>query len=255
MEQLKGLELIDQPDGLTATASVAGQLDMDAPFLLAGGGSERSSTSPTSRSPFRGDEWSCRAFDIVIAVGLLVAFLPLIIFCMLTVRTTSPGPILFRQNRIGRDGKEFPCLKFRTMVCDSDEVIARLLESDPDAREQWTSVQKIKCDPRITRCGNFLRRYSLDELPQLFNVIAGQMSIVGPRPIVANEIPRFRSNFVDYCSVKPGLTGLWQVSGRHKLSYHERVRLDAEYARSKSLRTDVRLLFRTVPIVFFGLNE
>ena len=255
MEPLQSEELVKQADSFATTASVAGQIGADAPFLLAGGGAELSDDQPASEAAARSSEWSCRTFDIFITFGLLVAFLPLIVFCVFAVRASGPGPILFRQNRIGRNGQEFPCLKFRTMVCDSDAAMARLLESDPKVREQWELTQKIDRDPRVTRIGYFLRRFSLDELPQLFNVLAGDMSVVGPRPIVAAEIPRFRAKFADYCSVRPGLTGLWQVSGRHKLTYHERVRLDSIYARSKSVRTDVRLLFKTVPIVFFGLNE
>lgn len=254
MEPLERQELMDQADRFATTATVAGQVGSDAPFLLAGGGPDLTA-EPVSEIQRRSSEWACRTFDIVVTLGLLAAFLPLMIFCFFAVRSSGPGPILFRQNRIGRNGQEFRCLKFRTMSCDSEDVINRLLESDEKAREQWASVQKLERDPRITRVGYFLRRYSLDELPQLFNVLMGDMSVVGPRPIVSAEIPRFRSRFADYCSVKPGLTGLWQVSGRHKLTYHERVRLDAEYARSKSLRTDVRLLWKTVPIVFFGLNE
>jgi exopolysaccharide production protein ExoY len=175
--------------------------------------------------------------------------------CVLAVLLSGPGPLLFRQTRIGRDGREFTCLKFRTMVNDADKVIAEILQRSATAQAQWMAVQKLTCDPRITPIGGFMRRYCLDELPQLFNVLKGDMSIVGPRPIVAAEISRYGLNFGDYCSVRPGLTGLWQVSGSHSLSYAERVQLDTQYAQSKSLRLDVLILWRTVPIVLRGQNE
>jgi lipopolysaccharide/colanic/teichoic acid biosynthesis glycosyltransferase len=188
------------------------------------------------------------------AMFLLVLVFPLMCVTALVVLRTSRGPLLFRQPRIGRGGQPFNCLKFRTMVENADCAIERVLNNSPEAKAEWLAVQKIKCDPRVTPVGAFMRRYCLDELPQLFNVLNGEMSIVGPRPIVADEIGRFGPNFADYCLVKPGITGLWQVSGRHQLSYEQRVALDAEYARSKCLSLDLRILWRTVPIVLFGEN-
>ena len=129
-----------------------------------------------------------------------------------------------------------------------------LLESSQN-RKQWVSLFKLPEDPRVTTLGRFMRRHSLDELPQLFNVFRGDMSVVGPRPIVADEIHRYGEHFVHYCSVNPGLTGLWQVSGRHAVSYDERVGLDAQYAQAKSLRLDLLILWRTVPVVLLGQNE
>jgi exopolysaccharide production protein ExoY len=174
--------------------------------------------------------------------------------CVLAVRFAGPGPILFRQSRIGKGGVEFTCLKFRTMSTGAEATIAHLLVNSNESQQEWLAVRKLTHDPRVTRIGRFLRRYCLDELPQLFNVLAGEMSIVGPRPIVAEEIGRYGCHFVDYCSVKPGLTGLWQVSGRHALSYEQRVALDAKYARSKSVKFDFLILCRTVPIVIRGEN-
>jgi exopolysaccharide production protein ExoY len=226
-----------------------------ATFILSGAAPEpvRQSEFPR-RELYR--ETSCdRALDIVIASLVILFVLPLMVACSLLVLVSSPGPLLFRQSRIGRGGREFTCLKFRTMVCDADRVIEQILQADGAAQSQWSSVQKIHCDPRVTSVGRLLRRYCLDELPQLFNVLAGDMSVVGPRPIVTSEIVRYGESFGDYCSVKPGLTGLWQVSGRHSLPYDERVRLDCEYARSKSVAVDLLILWRTVPIVMFGLNE
>jgi exopolysaccharide production protein ExoY len=206
-------------------------------------------TVDTIASPDNG-----RAFDIAVALLLLFFLLPLMCVCALAVVGTSRGPLLYRQPRIGRKGQSFECLKFRTMVQDADSAIERMLDDSPEAKAEWLAVQKIKCDPRVTPVGAFMRRYCLDELPQLFNVLRGEMSIVGPRPIVADEIDRFGSNFADYCLVKPGITGVWQVSGRHLLSYEQRVALDAEYARSKCISLDIKILWRTVPIVLLGEN-
>jgi len=206
-------------------------------------------------APARPDRLSDRCFDVVVASLLLVLMLPLMAAVALTVFFTSRGPVLFKHKRIGRDGLEFQCLKFRTMTCDADAAFQRIMENDKRAQEEWLSVQKLQNDPRVTFAGRFLRRYCLDELPQLFNVIAGDMSVVGPRPIVISEISRYGSAFLDYCSVRPGLTGLWQVSGRHRLPYEERVRLDSEYARTKSLLGDIVLLWRTVPVVLLGINQ
>jgi lipopolysaccharide/colanic/teichoic acid biosynthesis glycosyltransferase len=157
--------------------------------------------------------------------------------------------------RIGRDGREFLCFKFRTMTPLAEQNLDELLGASANSREQWELLHKLSQDPRTTPVGRFLRRYSLDELPQLFNVLRGEMSIVGPRPIVDAEIAKYGASFAHYCSVKPGLTGLWQVSGRHALTYEERVMLDARYAISKSLRGDLRILLRTVPVIVLGQNE
>lgn len=196
-----------------------------------------------------------RTVDLIVATFLLVLVLPLMGVCALAVALSGPGPLLYRHIRIGQNGKEFPCLKFRTMVVHADAAIGEILGNCAQSHKEWLEVQKLRCDPRVTSTGRFLRRYCLDELPQLFNVLAGHMSIVGPRPIVANEIRRYGPNFADYCSVKPGLTGLWQVSGRHALSYDQRVQLDTEYARSKSVKLDLWILWMTVPIVLLGENE
>jgi lipopolysaccharide/colanic/teichoic acid biosynthesis glycosyltransferase len=190
-----------------------------------------------------------RGFDIAVAALAIIALLPLMILIACMVKIASPGPALFRQQRVGRDGVFFPCLKFRSMVVDAQTQLDRLLAESADAREEWGRDQKLRCDPRVTRIGEFLRRTSLDELPQLFNIIAGQMSVVGPRPIVENEIARYGSRFDDYCSVRPGLTGLWQISGRNDVSYGLRVRLDSLYAQRQSLGLNVAICFKTVPAI------
>lgn len=196
-----------------------------------------------------------RMLDLTVAGLIFLIVLPLMIFCALAIRLTSPGPAIYRQVRIGRDGRQFICLKFRTMIQSAEPAIDQLISEGSAYRNEWVSLYKLRADPRVTALGRFLRRYSIDELPQLFNVIRGDMSIVGPRPIVEDEIHRYGDRFADYCSVNPGITGLWQVSGRHALTYDERVRLDAEYANNKTVLLDLLILWRTVPVVFFGRNE
>lgn len=210
-------------------------------------------TAPPAISEF-GDPKDGRALDLIVAAALLFLFLPLMCLCALAIVSTSKGPLFFSQPRIGRGGRMFNCLKFRTMVDDAESSIDGFLEGSPEAKAEWQALQKLSHDPRITRVGQFMRRYCIDELPQLFNVIAGDMSMVGPRPIVPAERERFGHNFAAYCSVRPGLTGIWQVSGRHSLTYEQRVELDAEYARSKCLALDVLILWKTVPIVVLGQN-
>ncbi|MFT4053832.1 MAG: sugar transferase [Novosphingobium sp.] len=190
-----------------------------------------------------------RLFDFIAAFTAIMIFLPFLVLAALAIKLSSPGPVLFVQHRVGRDGRLFPCLKFRSMVVNAQEVLNDLLASSPQAREEWKRDQKLRQDPRITPIGAILRKSSLDELPQLFNILAGHMSIVGPRPIIEAEIHRYGSRFGAYCSVRPGLTGLWQVSGRNEVSYEARVRLDAFYAMRKSMLYDLAICFRTVPAV------
>lgn len=188
-----------------------------------------------------------RGFDIAVSAVAIVLLLPFMIAIYALVRFTSAGPGVFAQKRVGREGELFPCLKFRSMVVDAQEQLDKLLAESPEARLEWERDQKLRNDPRVTVVGNFLRKTSLDELPQLFNVLAGQMSIVGPRPIVQNEIVRYGDRFAAYCSVRPGLTGLWQMSGRNDVSYAMRVRLDTLYVRRQSVLLDVAICLRTVP--------
>ena len=179
----------------------------------------------------------------------LLVLAPLMALVALAVRLGSPGPVLFAHTRVGRGGRDFACLKFRTMVVDADERLRLLLASDPLARAQWQRDHKLRNDPRITRIGNFLRRSSLDELPQLFNVLGGSMSLVGPRPIVAGEVGRYGNRFVDYCRVRPGITGLWQVNGRSNTSYRQRVAMDVLYVRRRSLVLNGMIIAKTLPAV------
>jgi exopolysaccharide production protein ExoY len=194
-------------------------------------------------------EWAVRSFDILVSVVAIAVFFPLMLLVFFLVKATSSGPGLFRQQRVGLDGQLFPCLKFRTMVTDAQQQLDRLLAESEEARLEWERDQKLRHDPRVTPIGEFLRKTSLDELPQLFNVLVGHMSIVGPRPIVQGEIVRYGPRFSAYCTVRPGLTGLWQVSGRNDVSYAKRVRLDSFYARRQSLALNVAICFRTVPAI------
>jgi undecaprenyl-phosphate galactose phosphotransferase len=190
-----------------------------------------------------------RLIDVVIACTAIIIFLPLLAIIFALVMVTSPGPLLFIQQRVGRQGVMFPCLKIRTMHVNASQMLARLLEEDAEARAEWARDFKLRADPRITPIGHILRKTSLDELPQLLNILAGHMSIVGPRPIVPAEIERYGTYFPDYCSVRPGLTGLWQISGRNDIAYQERVELDQRYASTKSISLDISIMVRTVPAI------
>lgn len=192
-------------------------------------------------------EISKRGFDILFSLFMLALFAPLLVVLCLAVRLSSPGPAVFRQLRVGRDGKLFPCLKLRTMLVDAEARLQDLLASDPAARAEWDRDQKLRSDPRITKIGLFLRKSSLDELPQLWNVLVGDMSVVGPRPIVEGEVFRYREFISDYYAVRPGLTGPWQIGGRNDVTYDERVSLDSRYARSHSFSGDLVICFKTVP--------
>ncbi len=191
----------------------------------------------------------CRFLDILIALSVLIFIAPLMLAIAMMIRAQDGGPALFRQSRIGQGGNTFKCLKFRTMVIDAEARLNALLARDPDARKEWEADHKLRKDPRITALGAFLRKSSLDELPQLFNVLKGEMSLVGPRPIVAAEVPRYGRWFAYYCAVKPGVTGLWQVNGRNDVSYRRRVALDVLYAKTIGVRRYVQIMAATVPAV------
>lgn len=186
--------------------------------------------------------------DVVICLLLLVVLAPVMIGIVLLVGLDG-GPILYTHERIGKAGQRFNCLKFRSMVVASDEALAKCLANDAGAQEEWREFQKLTNDPRITRVGRFLRATSLDELPQLFNVLRLEMSLVGPRPIVENELPRYGRNINYYLRTRPGLTGLWQVSGRSNTSYARRVALDSWYVKNWRFSRDIGILFRTVSVV------
>ncbi|WP_431283249.1 sugar transferase [Humitalea sp. 24SJ18S-53] len=192
-----------------------------------------------------------RAMDIMGAAAMLaVLAIPFAILALL-VRADG-GPALFAHRRIGRGGWSFGCLKFRSMVPDAEARLAALLASDPEARAEWDATRKLKRDPRVTRIGAFLRKTSLDELPQLINVLRGEMSLVGPRPVTATELDTYYGAAAGhYQTVRPGITGLWQVSGRNDVSYARRVAMDVAYVTQPSLVQDIRLLLMTPAVIIF----
>lgn len=186
-----------------------------------------------------------RVLDIIFSFILILVFFPLILLVTIIIKMDG-GPVLFMHRRIGAEGKSFLCFKFRTMVQDAEARLQHHLQNDPDALAEWQQNQKLKDDPRITRFGRFLRRSSLDELPQLFNVMGGSMSLVGPRPIISNEIERYDRYFYHYRRCRPGLTGLWQVSRHADMTYKRRVELDCLYVAHWSIRVDLIILLRTI---------
>lgn len=195
------------------------------------------------RAPDCGGAVLIRLMDILAASVALLFFLPTLVLIAVAVRAQDGGPVLFRQQRIGRGGRPFACLKFRSMVPDAEARLAEL------ADQEWAERRKLRRDPRVTPLGRFLRLSSLDELPQLVNVLIGDMSLVGPRPIVPDETPLYGRRFAAYCAVRPGLTGLWQVSGRNDVSYPRRIAMDVWLVRNLTVRTYLALILRTVPAV------
>lgn len=195
---------------------------------------------------------SKRVIDIVLAISGIVLLAPLLIICFVATVVTSPGPALFRHIRVGFRGKSFDCLKFRTMVMDAPACLHRLLESDPVAAAEWMANRKLRYDPRVTAIGAILRKSSLDELPQLFNVLWGDMSIVGPRPVTEDELTMYSGAINAYLACRPGITGLWQVSGRSTTTYKKRIACDSFYARKWSMALDAKILIVTVPVLLLS---
>lgn len=204
---------------------------------------------PASR---KGNAFVKRAFDIAISLIGLVVFGPLMLLIALLILVTDGRPVLFAHQRIGREGRPFDCLKFRTMARDPKRILELHLEKDPVARREWATLRKLQADPRITSIGAFLRKTSLDELPQLINVLRGDMSMVGPRPVVLAETARYGRYISYYCNTRPGLTGLWQVSGRNLTTYRRRVALDIYYCRNQNIYFDLLIVVRTVPVILSG---
>ena len=190
-----------------------------------------------------------RAIDLTLVIGGLIFLAPLMLTVALVIWAQDGGPVLYGQRRIGRDGRLFRCWKFRSMVQDADDRLKALLAIDADSAAEWAEFHKLRADPRITPLGHFLRKSSLDELPQLFNVLVGEMNLVGPRPIVPAETEKYGRYLEAYCRVRPGITGLWQVSGRNDTSYRRRVAIDVVYVRRRSVGFDLKILVQTVPAV------
>lgn len=193
-----------------------------------------------------------RFTDILLSVLLVIPVCLALGIIALTILIFDRQPVFYVQTRVGRWGLPFQCLKIRTMRVDADELLEQILADDPIAAQEWREHQKLSNDPRVTPIGRFLRKTSLDELPQLLNVLRGDMSLVGPRPIIEPEVERYGSDIAYYHAVRPGVTGLWQVSGRSKTSYSRRVALDREYVETRSLALDLSILVRTVWVVLTG---
>ena len=190
------------------------------------------------------------AFDYILTLVGAVFIIPLFFYIAYRIKKEDPGPVFFAHTRIGKDGKPFPCYKFRRMVVNSQEMLQKYLVKNPAAREEWERDFKLKDDPRVTPIGKFLRSTSLDELPQIFNVLRGEMSLVGPRPVIQEELDKYYGETAKlYCTVKPGITGLWQVSGRSDIGYDERVALDATYIKYRSMWGDIVILWKTIGVV------
>lgn len=212
-------------------------------------GLEISRSSPQRSTASEFHRGAKRALDVVGATTFLVLFSPLLLGVAALALAVQGRPLLYGHARIGKGGRTFKCYKFRTMVKDGDRVLAAHLEQNPQARREWASTRKLTDDPRITRLGQTLRKLSADELPQFLNVLFGDMSLVGPRPIVESETSFYGTQIDAYYSVRPGITGIWQVSGRSNTSYEQRVRMDVDYVVSWTFRRDLMILAKTVPVV------
>lgn len=200
-------------------------------------------------------EFFKRLFDIVFSLSVLILFAPVYLLLALTIALSSPGPIFYVQERVGKNRKMFYCLKFRTMVENADDVLLEIIEKSPHLRQEFEDNFKLKQDPRITWIGRFLRVTSLDEFPQFWNVLKGDMSVVGPRPLVEEELPRYGRYINKVLTIRPGITGLWQVSGRNDIPYPRRVQIDLYYANDKNLWMDMWIVFKTIGVVIFPKNN
>ncbi len=200
-------------------------------------------------------EISKRFFEIIFSLFIIIVLFPFFIFLAFLIKLSSKGPIFYRQIRLGKNKKPFKCIKFRTMSEESEDILKNLLNRNKELREEFEKTQKLKNDPRVTPIGKFLRKTSLDELPQFLNVLKGEMSIVGPRPIVEEEKVRYGENLNKVLSIKPGITGLWQVSGRNNLSYQRRVFLDLIYLNDRNFYMDLNILVRTIGVVLFPFDR
>lgn len=195
-----------------------------------------------------------RAMDLVMAFTVLTFLSPVLLGIYALLKIFDPGPALFSQLRVGRDGRVFTVYKFRTMRVDAQERLDHLLATDPKAAAEWAEFQKLKRDPRVTMLGRILRKSSLDELPQLLNIVRGEMSVIGPRPVTLGEVHRYGADYPYYTAVRPGVLGLWQVKGRNKLTYPERIAYDVQYVKTWSIWQDIKILFMAIPVVLLGLG-
>jgi len=194
-----------------------------------------------------------RIFDIVFSIFAIIITLPITIPIAIIIKLTDGGSIIYGHERVGKDGKKFKVLKFRSMYMDADKKLKEILENDPQAKEEWEKTFKLKNDPRITPIGKFLRKTSLDELPQFINVLKGEMSVVGPRPVVEEELKKYYKDKAElYKSVKPGVTGYWQVEGRSDTDYEERIKMDEYYIKNRSFLMDLKIILKTIKVMITG---
>lgn len=200
-------------------------------------------------------EFAKRLFDIVFSLLVLILFSPVYLILALLIALSSQGPIFYVQERIGQNYKPFNCIKFRTMVSNADEMLVQMMETSPQLRQEFESSFKLKKDPRITKIGRFLRITSLDEFPQFWNVLKGDMSVVGPRPLVAEELPKYGNHIDQVLTIKPGITGLWQVSGRNDIPYPRRVQIDLHYVKSRTFWLDLWIILKTIDVVVLPKNN
>jgi lipopolysaccharide/colanic/teichoic acid biosynthesis glycosyltransferase len=196
-----------------------------------------------------------RAFDIIFSLSVLILFSPVYLILAALIAISSPGPIFYIQERVGKDFRRFKCIKFRTMVQNADEVLEAMIAKCPDTRQEFEDNFKLKEDPRITWIGKFLRLTSLDEFPQFWNVLKGDMSVVGPRPLVPEELHKYGHKMAKVLDIKPGITGLWQVSGRNDIPYPQRVQIDVYYVTHHNWLLDLWIMLKTVGIVVFPHNN
>lgn len=200
-------------------------------------------------------EFSKRLFDILFSLSVLILFSPVYLLLALLIALASPGPVFYRQERVGKNRQPFGCLKFRTMVQNADEMLLELMTESPHLRQEFEDNFKLKQDPRITWIGRFLRLTSLDEFPQFWNVLKGDMSVVGPRPLVEEELPKYGRHIDKVLTIRPGITGLWQVSGRNDIPYPRRVQMDVYYVNFRNFWMDLWLIFKTLGVVIFPKNN
>ncbi|NER21010.1 MAG: sugar transferase [Symploca sp. SIO1B1] len=196
-------------------------------------------------------ELAKRLFDVLFSLSILILFCPVYLLLVILIAINSPGPIFYIQERVGKDYKRFGCIKFRTMVTNADEMLSDMMADSPALREEFEDNFKLKQDPRITRIGKFLRYTSLDEFPQFWNVLKGDMSVVGPRPLVPEELPKYGRYMDKVLTIRPGITGLWQVSGRNDIPYQRRVQIDVYYVNFKNFWMDIWLIVKTIGVMIF----
>lgn len=200
-------------------------------------------------------EFSKRLFDVLFSLCVLILFSPVYVLLGVLIFCSSPGPIFYVQERVGRNRKNFGCIKFRTMVHNADEVLLDIMETSPDLRAEFQDNFKLKHDPRITWIGHVLRVTSLDEFPQFWNVLKGEMSVVGPRPLVVEELPKYGRYIDKVLTIKPGITGLWQVSGRNDIPYPRRIQIDVYYVNFNNFWMDIWIVLKTIKVVIFPKNN